>query len=487
MDIEAKAEYWDVLVRANVPEGQRSFCLYWLSEWMNFCRARSIENHDESGLALFLECLAKQMHLSWQVSQARFAVLLYWRALPKAVNRKVGIGTIGSETAIETKKPAREPSSGRGPHVQPASDAIAKSPRGAHVQMDRADSGPMEKSGMVEQKRVNQQGRSGRGKLPELDLEWKAVIEKVSEEVGLRAYAAKTLKAYRYWTGTFARFMGNRPPSATESVHARGFLVHLGEQGVAASTQNQAFCALQFLFMNVWRREFSGLEYSQRASHRVSLPEVMSREEVQAMLGALDHPYKLVAQLLYGCGLRLNEAIGLRIRDVDFRAASVRILNAKGNKSRAVPLPRKLAPRLEAHFAQVRSAFEEDLRSGFAGVFLPMGLERKLLGAARDWGWQWVFPGSRLTVSREDGLLRRFHLHETGVQKEIKRVRDKLGWVKTVSPHTLRHSYATHLLQMGYDIRTVQELMGHSDVATTMIYTHVLQSMGSRVMSPLDM
>jgi site-specific recombinase XerD len=161
-------------------------------------------------------------------------------------------------------------------------------------------------------------------------------------------------------------------------------------------------------------------------------------------------------------------------------------LNAKGNKGRALPLPKKLAPLLDVHLRQVRERFEEDLRAGFAGAFLPDALERKLPGAARDWNWQWVFPAIRLTVSSQDRLLRRYHLHETGVQKEIKRAAARAGIGKRVSPHTLRHSFATHLLRMGYDIRTVQDLLGHADVATTMIYTHVVQAGAGKVLSPLD-
>jgi len=204
------------------------------------------------------------------------------------------------------------------------------------------------------------------------------------------------------------------------------------------------------------------------------------------VLSRLELPYKLVAQVLYGCGFRLGEAIGLRVRDIDFRAGTIRAANAKGNKSRIVPLPLKLAPVLEAHLLQVRSLFERDLKAGFGGAFMPEGLEKKLPGAARDWPWQWVFPAVRLTPTGTDGVLMRYHLHETGVQKEIKRAAERAGVEKRVSPHTFRHSFATELLRMGYDIRTVQDMLGHADVGTTMIYTHVMQAASHQVLSPLD-
>lgn len=198
-------------------------------------------------------------------------------------------------------------------------------------------------------------------------------------------------------------------------------------------------------------------------------------------------PWKLATQVLYGSGLRLQEALSLRVQDVDFASGLIRTYNAKGSRSRAVPLPRKLVPLLEEHLRSVRTQFEADLRAGFAGAFLPDGLERKLPRSALDWVWQWVFPAMRLTVSSADGKMRRYHLHETGLQKEIKRAAALAGLARRVSPHTFRHSFATEMLRMGYDIRTVQDLLGHADVATTMIYTHVLASSSGRMLSPLDL
>jgi integron integrase len=204
------------------------------------------------------------------------------------------------------------------------------------------------------------------------------------------------------------------------------------------------------------------------------------------MLAELEYPYRLFVQLLYGCGLRLNEALTLRVQDLDLESGGIRVHNGKGDRSRALPLPKTLLPDLRKHLHSVRGLFEADLKVGFAGVFLPEALERKYSGASTTWPWQWVFPGGRLTVSAADGKLRRFHLHETSVQKEIKAAADAGRFTKRITAHTFRHSYATHLLQMGYDIRIVQDLLGHRDLETTMIYTHVLQSLAGKVISPLD-
>jgi integron integrase len=241
-----------------------------------------------------------------------------------------------------------------------------------------------------------------------------------------------------------------------------------------------------FFFNRVLRRELEGLEKTPRAVKRQDVPVVLTRREVQIVLSGLEYPYKLFAQLLYGCGLRLNEGLMLRVQDLDLDGGSVHVHNGKGDKSRTLPLPKALHPALVKHLESVRGVDDSDLQVGFAGVMLPDALERKIPKAPRSWPWQWVFPGGRLTVSESDGKLRRFHLHESGVQKEIKAAAELGQLTKRVTAHTLRHSYATHLLQMGYDIRTVQDLMGHNDVSTTMIYTHALQAISGKVMSPLD-
>jgi integron integrase len=316
--------------------------------------------------------------------------------------------------------------------------------------------------------------------------EWRTVLARLSEEIRLRHLSPRTLKAYSQWARAFALSVVPLPPGAVTAAHAREFLSGLVRSGVAGATQNQAFSALRFLFVEVWRREYLGLEDTPRAPGRVRFPDALSRDEALAVLRGMRPPWKLAAQVLYGCGLRLREGLSLRVQDIDFTGGVIRTYNAKGSRSRAVPLPRKLAPLLEAHLRAVREGFEADLRAGFAGAFLQDGLERKMPRAALEWSWQWVFPAMRLTVSKGDGKMRRYHLHESGLQKEIRKAAARAGLARRVSPHTFRHSFATEMLRMGYDIRTVQDLLGHSDVSTTMIYTHVLAASAGRVVSPLD-
>jgi len=465
---EGRIDSYEVLMeRAGVPLVQRPFYRKWLEEYYRFCVMRGLPVRDEGNLALYLDGMVKQGRAGFQVSQARAAVLLHW----EAVERETGLGQ-----ATVRATPAR-PAARMGIASPPA--AIPGREEGGSAD----DAGKGEEhvgKGKAETGIDRDSDREG------LKEEWIHVLRRVEEEVRLRHYSPRTLKAYRHWTRAFAQACAAMPPGAVEEVQAKRFLAGLAARGVSAATQNQAFSAVQFLFANVWRRSFEDLAATPRAPHRAALPGVLRRDEVQMLLAELQPPFKLLTQVLYGCGLRLNEGLGLRIRDLDLRSNVLRTVNGKGNKSRAVPLPRKLAPLLEDHLKVVRGQYEEDLRAGYSGAFLPRPLAGKLPGAARDWSWQWVFPGKRLTLASEGGGLWRYHLHETTVQKEIKRAAKRSGMEKTVTPHTFRHSYATHLLQMGYDIRTVQDLLGHSDLATTMIYTHVVQSLSGRVMSPLD-
>jgi integron integrase len=273
--------------------------------------------------------------------------------------------------------------------------------------------------------------------------------------------------------------MGGREVSA--------FLTHLATEGrVSASTQNQALNALVFLYEHVLRRDVEELGDFVRAQKPRRLPVVLSPPEVRAVLAQLDGIPNLVASLLYGSGLRLLVCLQLRVKDVDFAQREIRLRQGKGRKDRVTPLPEACAARLTEHLRWVRELFELDLRESYIGVALPDALARKYPNAGREWGWQWVFPASRRYVDRAAGGERRHHLHETAVQRAVKRAVRAAGLAKPAGCHTLRHSFATHLLASGYDIRTVQELLGHRDVKTTMVYTHVLNRGGRGVRSPLD-
>jgi len=317
--------------------------------------------------------------------------------------------------------------------------------------------------------------------------DWDGIRERMDAQIASRHYSRKTRKTYLHWVEQLRRYAPGVRPDALGRTEVQGFLGHLSAvRGVAGSTQNQALNAIVFLFRNVLARPLNGLEGIPRGKRGANVPEVLSRDEVLMLIGDLAHPFDLFAKLLYGCGLRLSEGLGLRVQDLDFRLQRVKVHRGKGEKSRSVPMPNRLVEALQAHLEQVKTLYARDMSDEFDGVFLPGRLEAKLANAPKQWPWYWVFPGRELTRMEGGGGWRRNHLHETLVQKAIKRAVDRSGIGKRASAHTLRHSYATHLLQMGQDVRTVQDLLGHSDLSTTMIYVHAAQSMGGKAASPLD-
>jgi len=265
------------------------------------------------------------------------------------------------------------------------------------------------------------------------------------------------------------------------------FLTHLAvDKNVAASTQNQAFAALLFLYREVLKQDLEGPIDSVRAKKPERLPTVMTREEVAAVITAMSVTYQLIAKLLYGSGLRLIECLRLRVKDIDFAQRQIIVRSGKGMKDRLTMLPDTLAEPLRMHLQRVRMLHQQDLADGYGAVYLPYALERKYPNANREWGWQYVFPAAKRSKDPRSGVVRRHHLGASGPQKAVRRAVKLAGLNKHVTPHVFRHSFATHLLEDGYDIRTVQELLGHKDVKTTMLYTHVLNRGPLAVRSPLD-
>jgi integron integrase len=309
----------------------------------------------------------------------------------------------------------------------------------------------------------------------------------VRAELRLRHYSVRTEQAYVHWIRRFILFHDKQHPSTLGSRHVAAFLTHLATRDdVSASTQNQALNALVFLYSQVLERNLEALGSFVRAHKPQRLPVVLSVAEVRAVLERLDGVPRLVASLLYGSGLRLLECLQLRVKDVDFAQREIRLRQGKGRKDRVTPLPEAVIPGLREHLVGVRASFETDLRDGFGGVLLPAALARKYPNAGRDWGWQWLFPATRRYRDPAAGAERRHHFHETAVQRAVRKAVVEAGIAKPAGCHTLRHSFATHLLAGGYDIRTVQELLGHRDVKTTQVYTHVLNRGGRGVRSPLD-
>ena len=307
------------------------------------------------------------------------------------------------------------------------------------------------------------------------------------EVLRYKQMALRTEETYVDWIRRFILWSGKRHPREMGTAEVRGFLTHLAvERNVAAATQNQALNALVFLYREVIGGELGWLDGFEPAKRGARLPDVLSRSEVQAVLGQLTGTQGLIGRLLYGTGLRLLEGLRLRIKDVDFSRNQIVVRAGKGDKDRVTMLPESLQLGLKAHLHQVRELHDQDLRAGFGEVWLPKALAVKYPRASREWAWQWVFPSAHMSEDPVSGVRGRHHVSDAGVQLAVRVAARKAGVTRRVSPHVLRHSFATHLLESGTDIRTLQDLLGHKDVATTQIYTHVMQKPGLGVRSPLD-
>jgi integron integrase len=313
------------------------------------------------------------------------------------------------------------------------------------------------------------------------------LIEYVRACMLARHYSRRTVRAYIGWIRRFILFHGKRHPDEMGGPEVGAFLSSLATEGkVSSSTQNQALAALLFLYRQVLGRELEWLGDLVHAKRPNHVPVVLGRQEARDVLGRLQGTVWLVCALLYGGGLRLLEAMRLRVKDLDLDRHEIIVRRGKGAKDRRTVLPSALIEPLRSHLEATKKAHDTDLAMGAGFVALPDALERKYPNAPREWSWQWVFPATRTYTDPDSGQVRRHHLHETVIQRAVRQAAIASGITKPVSPHTLRHSFATHLLEDGYDIRTIQELLGHRDVSTTMIYTHVLNRGGRGVRSPLD-
>jgi integron integrase len=313
------------------------------------------------------------------------------------------------------------------------------------------------------------------------------LLDQLRERVRLLHYSRSTEQAYVYWSRAFIRFHGMRHPREMGGAEVESYLTHLAsDRGLAPSSHRQALSALLFLYGQVLGLQLPWMKDIGRPVPKRRLPVVLSVDEIASVLRAMEGEHQLLAQLLYGTGMRISEALGLRVKDLDFAQGAIYVRQGKGAKDRVVMLPASLAATLRDQLARVRLMWWGDVEAGQAGVDLPYALERKYPRAGSSWAWFWVFPQAQLSTDPRSGVIRRHHLYAETFQRAFKRAILAARISKPATPHTLRHCFATHLLQSGYDIRTVQDLLGHADVATTMIYTHVLKLGGGAVRSPMD-
>jgi len=435
----------------------------WLRYYLDFCSKYRITGSDSERLQMFIDKLKRKNQTEAQQQRAANAVKLYFEVLaqipPKAEHQGLAAAEMPEEADISG----------------PAEESVTS-------QSSALQNGTVR----VEPRRVSQYVEAGY-QVKTDSPEWDEVLAKLAAEIKIRHYSRKTLKAYAKWSRSFQRFLKNKPPEQLATSDVKNYLTYLAvDCHVAASTQNQAFNSLLFLFRHALKRDFGELRDVPRAKKSLYIPTVLSRPEIDAILAHLSHPFDLVVKMLFGCGLREFEALQLRMRDFDFDGNMLTV-HGKGKKDRTVPLPLSILAELRGQISFVEKLHEQDLAAGYDGVFLDDAVEKKYPKAPKELIHQWFFPLQSLTLVEATGERRRYHLHETDLQHALRAAVWKAKVGKRVTARTFRHSFATHLLQAGYDIRTIQTKLGHASLKTTMIYTHCVPVRTIKeARSPLD-
>jgi integron integrase len=452
-----------ILKKRSVAPDHRADYKKWLRYFLDFRTKYPLPEDRPDQVRLFIDKLQEKKQTQAQQKQAAHAVSLYFEMQRKS---ETPVPDISIKTASFVREPQR---------AWNASPSLPQTiPTKTTSSVVQAQRQPW---------RLWENGYALKSDSPE----WDAAIAELAAEIKTRHYSRKTLKTYAHWSRQFQRFLKDKSPGSLSSKDVKQYLTYLAVKcNVSASTQNQAFNALLFLFRHSLKKDFGDYKDVPRAKKSKYIPVVLSRKEIETVLKHLQYPYDLVVKLLYGCGLRLFECLQLRVKDFNFDDGILTV-HGKGKKDRTVPLPETIMPELKSQLEIVKNIHDEDLAAGFAGVFLDDLLEKKYPSAAKDFIWQWFFPQKTLTRVSAAQELRRYHLHETHVQEALYDAVRNAKLTKRVTSHTFRHSFATHLLQANYDIRTIQTLLGHSDVKTTMIYTHCIPSRTVKeAKSPLD-
>ena len=423
-----------------VPEKNITYYAYWANQYLAFSKSLNNVGSDDT-IRLFIESLHNRPNINeWQIQQARRAAQIY---LNYFIDKQ-------SQSSNNTKPP----------------DLLNTSSTPQHYS-------------------ITQESQEAAAITPEM------IILKLQEAIRVKHYSLSTERTYIDWVKRFLNYTGAGEKATLtknpDSQSIKEFLTHLAiKKNVSASTQNQAFNALLFLFRNVFKIEPGDLTATIRAKRGPKLPVVLTVEEVKSLFTCMEGKQLLMAQIIYGAGLRLMELTRLRVKDIDFGAGLILVRAAKGDKDRSTILPQSVRENLQKHLMKINTLHEQDIAKGFGEVYLPDALSRKYPKAGKEWIWQYVFPSSKLSVDPRSSIVRRHHVDETSIQKSVAAASRKAGIPKQVSVHTLRHSFATHLLMNGVNIREIQELLGHKNVETTMIYTHVMRDMANAPKSPLD-
>ncbi|BHH82357.1 integron integrase [Desulforhopalus sp. 52FAK] len=443
---EIRIRYAEFLVKKGIAQNYIYKCQKYLRYYLDFCHKYRHDSSTVQGLKAFLLKLAEKKQDVTTIKEAKRAVQLYQEAVMLMKNDETTDKRVNIHKHNVKKDPSRK-------NASPTCDT------------------------KLAEKNTNRNA-----------ISWKSEYAELENTIRMRHYSDKTLRSYRKYVRDFQTYTQSPRPDTLTAEHVKGYLTHLAvKKKVSASTQNLAFNSLLFFFRHVLNREFGTINGVVRAKKRPYIPVVLSRAEIEKIFNAIDEPYLLIAKLLYGCGLRLFECLSLRVQCLNLEEGILTVHNGKGKKDRTVPLPKSLHGEIRKQLGAVHELHSKDVERGYDGVFLFDAYARKSKNAGRQFIWQWLFPAHKLSRVKETGEMKRFHLHETHVQKALRRAVEKACLTKRVTAHTFRHSFASHLLQANYDIRTIQELLGHSDVRTTMIYTHTVKSTTKKeAKSPLD-
>lgn len=465
------SQFDELLFNYSVPKNNYFYYKKWLRFYWDFCHKYQHNPFYKDSLPFFIKKLEEKRQTESLRKQAQHAITIFYR---------INSTSSTTDNNINSKI---------------SSNSSLLSAKNSSVQTLNQISNPLQADQEITQNRVaeplpyqnNNAIQNSSSSLPS-GTSWVFVFDTLKTEIKIRHYSPKTLKAYRWWISNFQTYTKSKEYQLLSQQDVIDFLSFLAvEKKVSASSQNQAFNALLFLFRHVIKKDFGEIKGVARAKSKPYIPVVLSREEIDVIFEHLDDPVNLVAKLLYGCGLRISECLNLRVQCFNFDTGILTIHNGKGKKDRTVPIPNSLVSTLQQQLKSVIALYDKDCHTNYSGVFLPELLSKKFKNAAKELSWQWFFPANSLTFVSDTKEYKRYHLHETVVQRAIKKAVNTAHITKRASAHTFRHSFASHLLQANYDIRTIQELMGHSSVKTTMIYTHTLQSQTiKQAKSPLD-